>query len=476
MANQISIRKGTAAEIAAFTGVMGELVMNETDVTVHVQDGVTPGGKRLAKYSELPNFGNNGVFDQTPTGFFWDPDGARIHRVHDRFLIDEAAATFDGSNNEFGSYVATVGGTGYIDRCATFASYSSRGGIGGAFASRVHDIYRSFPLQHPGPVPSVWTSGGTATLGQRVAYGGRVYNITTGGTYSTTPPAHITGSAANGTATLQFVDFTYMTSAALTAFAIQDSPDPDTCAFAMYAEVVNTEPTPSYIAEWNAKNKTALNPVNGPYSRFAMCMGLGLAAGGDPNAGAPTNPSSSAILIYRNGHTWNTGIVFDAIGITGTDGVTGFGTAIKMARGHVVTWQYAGSNNGFDLVSTVDTANSKQTLSIDNTGASFLNNSGLANFKVTAVAGTVTGHLEAVGSTAAQPALKADGTAANITINHQPKGTGTNYSTAFWAGNADGSFGGKLQMRGNFGASYVSFRQNGANLEIYVDATLFKTI
>lgn len=417
------------------------------------------------------------VIGQPATGFFWGPDGAAINRMQDRVFIDEAATAFDGTNNEYGSYVATVGGTGYIDRCATFASYSSRGGIGGAFASRVHDIYRSFPLQHPGPVPDVWTSGGVGVTGQRVAYGGRVYDITTGGTYSATPPAHITGSATNGGSILLFVDFTYMTSAGLTAFAIQDSPDPDTCAFAMYAEVVNTEPTPSYIAEWNAKNKTSLNPINGPYSRFAMCMGLGLAAGGDPNAGAPTNPSSSAILIYRNGHTWNTGIVFDAIGITGTNGVTGFGTAIKLARGHVVTWQYAGGNIGFDFVSTVDTANSKQTLSIDNTGTSFLNNASLANFKVAQTAGTITGYLQAAGATGGgRPAIQAAGSAAVVDIELLPKSTGNVYNSRYYAGNADGTYGGKLQMRGSSGNQSVSFKQNGSNLEIYVDTTLFKTI
>nr|DAH75484.1 MAG TPA: Putative tail fiber [Caudoviricetes sp.] len=52
MATQISRRKGTSAEIAAFTGVMGELTVNETMLAVHVHDGLTLGGNRTLMLSE----------------------------------------------------------------------------------------------------------------------------------------------------------------------------------------------------------------------------------------------------------------------------------------------------------------------------------------------------------------------------------------------------------------------------------------
>lgn len=364
------------------------------------------------------------TLNQTLTGKFWTADAARIHRMTDRVLIDAAARDFNGEKTESASYVAAAGGSGYLDRATSFASYSSRGGVGGSFATRASDQYTTFPNQHAGPVPTPWLSGATGVLGQRTAYQGRVYDITVGGVFSASPPVHTAGAAANGAATLTFVDYTYMVPIGVSAFALQDSADTGTAVWAYYGETVTTAASPSFIAEWNAKNKTATNPINDPYNRFSLAMGLGLAGGGDPVAGAPTNPSSSAILIYKNGHTWNTGIVFDAIGITGTDGVTGFGTAIKLARGHVVEWQYAGGNIGFDFVSTVDQATDKQTLTVDLNGISFLNNSSLANFRIGKIAGTVTGNISATGSISAAPYLVSEGSATNVSFGFQTKGTG----------------------------------------------------
>ncbi len=45
MSRQIQIRRGTAAEHSNFTGAIGEITMDTTNKTLHVHDGVTPGGK-----------------------------------------------------------------------------------------------------------------------------------------------------------------------------------------------------------------------------------------------------------------------------------------------------------------------------------------------------------------------------------------------------------------------------------------------
>ncbi len=49
MATQLQIRRGTSSQVAAFTGAVGELVVNTTNDSVHVNDGSTAGGFELAR-------------------------------------------------------------------------------------------------------------------------------------------------------------------------------------------------------------------------------------------------------------------------------------------------------------------------------------------------------------------------------------------------------------------------------------------
>ena len=49
---QVQYRRGTAAQVAAFTGAAGEMVVDTTNNRVVVQDGATAGGFPAAKLSE----------------------------------------------------------------------------------------------------------------------------------------------------------------------------------------------------------------------------------------------------------------------------------------------------------------------------------------------------------------------------------------------------------------------------------------
>jgi hypothetical protein len=49
MATQVQIRRGTSSQVAAFTGAEGEIVVNTTNDSVHVNDGSTAGGFELAR-------------------------------------------------------------------------------------------------------------------------------------------------------------------------------------------------------------------------------------------------------------------------------------------------------------------------------------------------------------------------------------------------------------------------------------------
>ncbi len=54
MSRQIQIRRGTAAQHQSFIGAIGEVTMDIDTKTLHVHDGVTPGGIPLARRDEIP--------------------------------------------------------------------------------------------------------------------------------------------------------------------------------------------------------------------------------------------------------------------------------------------------------------------------------------------------------------------------------------------------------------------------------------
>jgi hypothetical protein len=83
------------------------------------------------------------------------------------------------------------------------------------------------------------------------------------------------------------------------------------------------------------------NDVETPYVMFGDgVFGLNIASGGSTFR-TPANPASSALQIANNTGTFNTGIIVGATAIEGTDGVTGQGTAVALAKGHQVEWYSA---------------------------------------------------------------------------------------------------------------------------------------
>lgn len=155
------------------------------------------------------------------------------------------------------------------------------------------------------------------------------------------------------------------------------------------------------------KNKQS-DITNNPFSRFpgGSTIGIWLAGGSDATFyGAPTNPSTCAILIGKNATTWNKGIVFDATGITGTDGVTGTGVAISMAKGHVLEWQYGSGLVGSTITSNVTSAANKTSLAFNNNSAWFL------------VADALVGTISKGGGTANYPNLISSATGAPVQLS-----------------------------------------------------------
>ena len=58
MAIQVQFRRGTSAQHSSFTGANGEITVDTTNKTLRVHDGVTAGGVKVAKYSDISAVAN----------------------------------------------------------------------------------------------------------------------------------------------------------------------------------------------------------------------------------------------------------------------------------------------------------------------------------------------------------------------------------------------------------------------------------
>lgn len=69
MAASILHRRGSTDQVNSYTGPSGEIVINTDEKTIHVQDGSTPGGITIAKYSDIPTKVSELVNDANFTQF-----------------------------------------------------------------------------------------------------------------------------------------------------------------------------------------------------------------------------------------------------------------------------------------------------------------------------------------------------------------------------------------------------------------------
>ncbi|WP_157064178.1 hypothetical protein [Methylobacterium tarhaniae] len=128
--------------------------------------------------------------------------------------------------------------------------------------------------------------------------------------------------------------------------------------WALYADVQHeaTSPTQSYGLEVAAKNK-GNDYTSNPYRLTYGVYGVWLAAGGDDAyGGKPANPSNAALVVLKNKHTWNAGIIIGSDAITGTDGRVGTANALRMAKGHAVAWYVPDGRLGAAIRSDVTDA------------------------------------------------------------------------------------------------------------------------
>lgn len=115
MSIEIKFRRGTSTEHNSFTGANGEITVDTTIKTLRVHDGVTVGGIRLAKFSDLASASNlefvttniipasNVTFDIGTSDLRWRNlylSGSSIH-LGDQILTSSSnTVTFQGRGGE----------------------------------------------------------------------------------------------------------------------------------------------------------------------------------------------------------------------------------------------------------------------------------------------------------------------------------------------------------------------------------------
>ena len=90
MATQLQIRRGSASQVAAFTGAEGEIVVNTTNDSVHVNDGSTQGGFELARVDGA-NWAITNAISTTNNISFGDNDKAIFGAGSDLQIYHDAS-------------------------------------------------------------------------------------------------------------------------------------------------------------------------------------------------------------------------------------------------------------------------------------------------------------------------------------------------------------------------------------------------
>ncbi len=189
MATQLQIRRGTAAQVAAFTGAEGEIVYNSTNDSLHTNDGSTAGGFELARV-DGSNFSSSVSFTTLSAATFSvsgaatfsgdiDVDGTTNLDVVDiDGAVDMASTLTVAGLTTFSNDVYVIDGTGgrvVVDDTSTNGAWEMGAGVVGArFAIRNQDRdSEDFKLDNAtgaATFNSSVTTGGKLALGQTTSF------------------------------------------------------------------------------------------------------------------------------------------------------------------------------------------------------------------------------------------------------------------------------------------------------------------
>lgn len=196
--------------------------------------------------------------------------------------------------------------------------------------------------------------------------------------------------------------------------------------------------------ELAVKNKSGTSSTYTPYLEVPGVFGGRIVGGGDPEFGGAANaPNTAALIVIRNNYggnihgSWNTGIVFGANSLTGTDGTAAsaaYGTAMSMARMHALDWHAPANGLGARMSSRVTDGGKAMGQFFADDAIIFQSMAGGAGVvRMQHVANAVNYLQISNNSTGGPVILTATGTDANINVRLNPRGSGRvqfGYSTA----------------------------------------------
>jgi hypothetical protein len=189
---QVQYRRGSASQVAAFTGAQGELVVDTTNSRVVVQDGATPGGFAAAKLSETVTNTRTAVSDTNYSAQTTDRSIAYTAITAARTVTLPAAASYPT-----GTQLLVVDETGSCSATKTITlNRAGSDTINGAAAAVMSSAYAYIAIESNGA--NAWTivDQSTLSMGQQAA--GAV--AITGGTINSTTIGGTTPAAATVTA------------------------------------------------------------------------------------------------------------------------------------------------------------------------------------------------------------------------------------------------------------------------------------
>jgi hypothetical protein len=159
--------------------------------------------------------------------------------------------------------------------------------------------------------------------------------------------------------------------------------------------------------------------------------GIWVCAGGEHTNVGQVYTASCAIAIVRNDSSavptanFDKGIVFHSKSIVGTDGATGLGVAIAMAKGHTIDWYNNSNQRVSRVVSNTTTPSNAQEMVFSDFGTLFVQSSDNGTLFSVAECTSAANRLEVAAAAASNsPHLRVQGSDANIDLVLTPKGSG----------------------------------------------------
>jgi hypothetical protein len=176
-----------------------------------------------------------------------------------------------------------------------------------------------------------------------------------------------------------------------------------------------------FAAEFDPVHRGPVGSPPTPYAplHYPGTYGVWIASGGGEHPEA--TDAGFALGIKDNGAKFQAGIVFGANALTGSDGTTGYATAIQMAKGHMVAWFAPNGDLSSYITSTVTAAVHGMSMQFQDGGPLFINSEGHAVASIQEVPNAVNGVALTPSISGSPVAITAFGTDATVGLALVPK-------------------------------------------------------